>query len=357
MSFYWGNKNHILYRQDNEGDENYSLYSVNIESKKIKCLTCFKNSNTTIIDLHAKVPEEVIIGLNKREPQFSDVYWLNIETGELRMVQKNPGNVRNWMVDNDGVVRIAYAEDVLYRNDMESEFEKLNRREGATYLYDHKDDNLRKIGEATPWLNEDDMAEMRPIEFNSRDGLAIHGYLTIPRGIEAKNLPLIVNPHAGPQWGLKMQDDISDGVYWLIGQGIADKDRIAIFGWSFGGYAALARLAFTPDLYACGIDFWGVSNYFTFYNNFPPQWKPFMGEINRRWGDAVADAVQMRQTSPVFHAANIKAPVFIGHSANDSFWPISLNSKFSSPERPGIASYVSGSGRTWNYLSLKSDTE
>ena len=119
------------------------------------------------------------------------------------------------------------------------------------------------------------------------------------------------------QWGRKMQDDITDGVNWLIEQGIADEDRIAIFGWSFGGYAALAGVTFTPDLYACGIDFWGITNYFTFYNNFPPQWKPYMAEINRRWGDAVSDSLLMYQVSPVFHAKNIKAPVFIGQSAND----------------------------------------
>jgi len=72
-----------------------------------------------------------------------------------------------------------------------------------------------------------------------------------------------------------------------------------------------------PDLYACGIDFWGISNYFTFYNNFPPQWKPYMAEINRRWGDVVSDSLLMYQVSPVFHVKNIKAPVFIGQSAND----------------------------------------
>ena len=93
--------------------------------------------------------------------------------------------------------------------------------------------------------------------------------------------------------------------------------RITIFGWSYGGYAALAGITFTPDLFACGIDLWGMSNYFTFYNSFPPQWKPYMGDINRRWGDAVADSLQMYQTSPVFHVENIKAPILIAQSAND----------------------------------------
>lgn len=488
-NFYWGTTNYVLYEQDNEGDENYKLYRLDIQTKEITCLTDFENSNTSIIDFYAKNPNEIIIGLNKRDPECSDVYQLNILSGELRMVEQNPGDVRDWMVDNNGVVRIAYAEEVLYRKDEKSEFKKLidnegeddtftihyftpdnknvyayssigrdkiaiveydlddnkevkvlfedsvydafgdderdyfeyskskqkliyavytakkrtlrffdadmqniynklkekvgnyeinfmsfsdnlntfifyassDRLEGTTYFYDYANDNLQLISKATPWLDEYEMAEMKPIEYKSRDGLTIHGYLTIPKGMEDKNLPVIVNPHAGPQWrnslgfdpfvqfyanrgyavlnvnfrgsagygkeflragfkqwGLKMQDDITDGVNWLIEQGIADKDRIAIYGLSFGGSAALAGITFTPDLYACGIDFWGTSNYFTWYNGFPPRWKPYMAQIHRRWMDPSVDSLQMYQTSPVFHVKNIKAPVFIAQSANDS---------------------------------------
>ena len=488
MHIYWSNENAILYRQDTEGDENYKLYYLNVESKKIKCLTDYENSNTSIIDLYSKQPNEIIIGLNKRDIECSDVYRLNILTGQLRLIAQNPGNVRRWMVDNNGVVRIAYAGDVLYRKDDKSKFKKLvenegeddtfiihyftpdnknvyaysnisrdkiaiveydldsnkevrvlfedpiydafgdderdyfeysaskqnliyalytaekrtlhffdedmekiynklkeiigdyeiqftsisddfktflfyassDRSEGTTYLYDHTNDELQLISKATPWLDENEMAEMKPIQYTSRDGLTIHGYLTIPKGMEAKNLPVIVNPHAGPQWrnswgfnefvqflanrgyavlqvnfrgsegygkkfmqagfrqwGLKMQDDITDGVTWLIEDGIADKSRIAILGWSFGGYATLAGVTFNPDLYACGIDFWGPSNKFTAYNAFPPQWKPYMAEIHRRWFNPSVDSLQMHQTSPVFHTENIKAPVFIAQSAND----------------------------------------
>jgi dipeptidyl aminopeptidase/acylaminoacyl peptidase len=117
------------------------------------------------------------------------------------------------------------------------------------------------------------------------------------------------------QWGLKMQDDITDGVKWLIQKGIADPKRIAIFGWSFGGYAALAGITFTPDLYACGVDFWGISNYFSLYRSFPTYWPK--DRINERWGDIVKDSLQMYNTSPVFHARNIKAPVLILQGEND----------------------------------------
>ncbi|GAG00529.1 unnamed protein product, partial [marine sediment metagenome] len=130
MRFYWGTENQILYQQDTEGDENYKLYRLNTLSKEIICLTDFENSNTSIIDFYAKDPAEIIIGLNKRDPELSDVYRLNILTGELRMVEQNPGYVRSWMVDNDGVVRIAYAGDVLYRKDEKSEFKKLIDNQG-----------------------------------------------------------------------------------------------------------------------------------------------------------------------------------------------------------------------------------
>ena len=130
MRFYWGTENEILYLQDSEGDENYKLYRLNIRSKEIECLTDFENANTTIIDFFAKNPNEIIIGLNKRNPECSDVYRLNIKTGKLRMVEQNPGHVRSWMVDNGGVVRIAYAGDVLYRKDERSKFKKLIDNEG-----------------------------------------------------------------------------------------------------------------------------------------------------------------------------------------------------------------------------------
>jgi dipeptidyl aminopeptidase/acylaminoacyl peptidase len=236
-----------------------------------------------------------------------------------------------------------------------------DRQPGVYYLYDVQNDKLRLLGESAPWLNEDHLATMDSISFKARDGLTIHGYLTLPQGRRARMLPLVVNPHAGPQWrntwgwdakaqflasrgyavlhvnfrgslgygkafmragfrqwGLKIQDDISDGVNWLVEQGVADPERIAIFGWSFGGYATLAGLTFTPDLYSCGVNLWGISNYFTLYESFPAYWKPFLTQINERWGDVVADSLQMFATSPVFHVDRIRAPLFIAQGANDS---------------------------------------
>ncbi|TFH48080.1 MAG: S9 family peptidase, partial [Bacteroidia bacterium] len=206
---------------------------------------------------------------------------------------------------------------------------------GSYYLHDSETGKIEKIADSKPWLDEKEMADMIPVEYTSRDGLTIHGYLTFPRGYNmnnAKNMAVVVNPHGGPwardiwrfspmvqflanrgyvvfqmnfrgsqsygkafsqlsrkQWGRTMQDDITDGVNWLIGKGIADPSRIAIYGSSYGGYATLAGITFTPDLYAAAIDFCGISNLFTYLKSFPPMWKPVLDMYYELVGDPVKD--------------------------------------------------------------------
>ncbi len=233
---------------------------------------------------------------------------------------------------------------------------------GSFYLYNSKTPSLEKITDVAPWIDDNQMAEMKPISYQSRDGLTIHGYLTLPKGIDAKNLPVVINPHGGPwhrdqwgynpevqflanrgyavlqmnfrgstgygkafweasfkQWGQNMQNDITDGVKWLIEQGIADSTRIAIYGASYGGYATLSGVAFTPELYACAIDYVGVSNLFTFMETIPPYWKPFLDMMHEMVGDPSIekDSLMLRASSPVFHVDKIKAPLFIAQGAND----------------------------------------
>lgn len=232
---------------------------------------------------------------------------------------------------------------------------------GRFYYHDDATGKAELLADRTPWLKEEDMATMEPITYTSRDGLTIHGYLTLPKGREAKDLPLVVNPHGGPwardqwgynneaqflanrgyavlqmnfrgstsygrafweksfkQWGKTMQDDITDGVQWLIKQGTVDPKRVAIYGGSYGGYATLAGLTYTPDLYACGVDYVGVSNMFTFMNTIPPYWKPYLDMFHEMVGDpATADSVLLREVSPVFHVDKIKVPLFIAQGAND----------------------------------------
>ena len=231
---------------------------------------------------------------------------------------------------------------------------------GAYYYYDLTLDNLIKITDLSPWLDENILAKMIPIEYKSRDGLSIHGYLTLPVNSTSKNLPVVINPHGGPwardswgydsevqflanrgyavlqmnfrgslgygrkfweisfkQWGKRMQDDITDGAQWLIEQRIADPKRIAIYGGSYGGYAVLAGLCFTPGLYCCGIDYVGVSNLFTLLETIPPYWKPLLEMEYEMLGHPERDKDLFIEISPAFHAENIKVPLFVAQGAND----------------------------------------
>jgi dipeptidyl aminopeptidase/acylaminoacyl peptidase len=235
-----------------------------------------------------------------------------------------------------------------------------DRTPGGRYLYDQKTDSVTKLGDINAKLPVEAMASMQPVSYTSRDGLTINGYLTLPVGRAAKDLACVVHPHGGPwyrdnwgfdpevqflanrglcvlqmnfrgsvgygrafweasfgQWGLKMQDDISDGAQWLIAQGIADPKRIAIYGASYGGYATLAGVTFTPDLYAAGVDYVGVSNLFTFMETIPPYWKPMLPKFYDMVGDPQKDADRLRATSPVFHADRIKVPLLVAQGARD----------------------------------------
>jgi acetyl esterase/lipase len=229
-----------------------------------------------------------------------------------------------------------------------------------TYLVNRKDHSSKLLYDGNGNIDPAHMAPMKPVEYIARDGLKIPGYLTLPVGVEQKNLPLVVIPHGGPwlrdywgfnaevqflanrgyavlqpnyrgsigygrkflqasygQWGLAMQNDITDGVLWLIKEGIADPGRVGIYGGSYGGYAALAGAAYTPDLYAAVIDYVGVSNIFTFINSIPAWWEPQRELLYTRIGNPELDSDRLRATSPVFSADKITAPLFIAHGAND----------------------------------------
>ena len=231
---------------------------------------------------------------------------------------------------------------------------------GGYYFYDVKTDKFEKLADFKPWLKEDNMAEMKPVKYTSRDGLTINAYLTLPKGVEAKNLPVVINPHGGPwardswgfnpevqflanrgyavlqmnfrgstgygrkfwessfkQWGRTMQDDVSDGVKWLIKEGIADSTRVAIYGGSYGGYTTLAGITLTPELYCCAVDYVGVSNMFTFMNTIPPYWEPYRKMFYEMVGDPKKDSLLLAEVSPVFHVDKIKCPLYVAQGAND----------------------------------------
>ena len=488
--YFWPNNERILYLKDTGGDENFKLYGVNIDNSNPIAYTEFDGVRTQIIDDLPDLPNEVIIGLNKRNPQVFDPYRLNLETGKMEMIAENPGNIQGWLFDHNGKLRVAFAivdgvnvsilyretesdewktvlttsfkdnispefftfdnknviatsnlgrdksavvefdiangkeVKVLYENadydvssvsyskkrkvltsanytsskrekhffdrktkdlfkhlhkelgDYEIAITGMNKNEdvfiirtysdrslGAYYIYDANTREIEKITDVSPWIDEDKMANVFPVTYKTRDGLTIHAYLTLPNGLTpktAKNLPTIINPHGGPwardgwgfnpevqflanrgyavfqmnfrgstgygkkfweasfkEWGLTMQDDITDGTNWLIEKGISNPDKIAIYGASYGGYATLMGMVKEPKLYAAGVDYVGVSNMFTFMQTIPPYWEPMLKMMYEMVGNPKTDSLMLRKVSPVFHVDKIIAPLFIAQGAND----------------------------------------
>jgi dipeptidyl aminopeptidase/acylaminoacyl peptidase len=206
------------------------------------------------------------------------------------------------------------------------------------------------------------LAEMRPVEIRARDGLVLNAYLTLPPGAVPRRLPLVLYVHGGPwsrdrwgfdpvgqwfanrgyaalqvnfrgsdgfgkkflhagdhQWGFAMHDDLIDAVNWAVKEKFADPKRVAIFGGSYGGYAALAGAAFTPDVFRCAVDIVGPSNLFTLIQSIPPYWKPMVALFLQRIGnlDDPSDRELLRRASPLFAARKITIPLLIGQGAND----------------------------------------
>ena len=235
---------------------------------------------------------------------------------------------------------------------------------GVYYSYDKEKDEFKELYNLMPQLKEEDMAEMRPITFTSRDGITLHGYITLPKAaLDGQKVPLVVNPHGGPQgirdsWGFnpetqlfasrgyatlqvnfrisggygkeflqsgfkqigrKAMDDVEDGVKYVIEQGWVNPEKVAIYGGSHGGYAVLRGLTKTPDLYNCGVDYVGVSNLFTFMKTIPPYWKPYLKIIKEIWydEDIPEEKAIMEEVSPVYQIDKIKKPLFVVQGAND----------------------------------------
>ena len=234
---------------------------------------------------------------------------------------------------------------------------------GAVYLYDRDQQTLGKLYDSRPELPSDHLAPMQAIRYKARDGREIPGYLVTPKGVPAENLPTVILPHGGPwfrdywgyhpwvqflanrgyavmqpnfrastgygkaflnagngEWGTGiMQHDITDAVKHLVDAGIADPEQVAIMGASYGGYATLAGVAFTPDLYAAGVSIVGPSNIITLLDSIPPYWGPTKQMFMRRVGDPddEEDRARLTAQSPFFHAENIEAPLLVIQGAND----------------------------------------
>ena len=482
----------VFYLQDQGGDENWHLYGVGLDGGAARDLTPFEGVRAENLITDPKHPNEVLVGLNKRDPSLFDMYRLDLESGELVLDTENPGDVVGWITDadfriraaeamdptnGDTIIRVRSADDAPWRellrfpfgenggaygfdesgerlfvtsslgsdttrllavdadsgkvldelaaspnsdvdgvlihptehriqavefNYLKPEWTVLDDaiRDDFAYLRDVADGSL-SIADRTladdrwivayqpddgpvgyylyqreprgakllfvtrPELKEYDLTEMRPVLIPARDGLTLPAYLSLPAHIDAKRpespLPMVLLVHGGPwarddwgydpqtqwlanrgyavlqvnfrgstgfgkaflnagnnEWGVgAMQHDLTDSVKWAVEQGIADPKKVCILGGSYGGYAVLAGLAFTPDLYACGVDIVGPSHIKTLFESIPPYWEPMKKEMVLRVGDVEQDPALNRRISPFFHAERIDAPLMVLQGAND----------------------------------------
>ena len=339
--------NKQIYVSSNVGRDKKAIFKYDLESgKETKCI--FEHTNVDVKTLIMSKKRKEILGVK----YVTDKY-------EYKIFDKDFEKIYNFI--NEKLPN--YENHIVSHDKNESKliiYSTSDKTLGSYYLFNVVTWELTKLFNISPWLKESEMASMKPISYTSKDGLDIHGYLMLPNGEKTNDLPLIVIPHGGPwtrdvwrfspiaqflanrgyailqmnfrgssgygrkflemgykQWGLKMQDDITDGVQWAIDQGIADPKRIAIFGGSYGGYAVLSGITKTPELYAAAIDYVGVSNIFTLFETIPPYWEPVREIFYEMIGHPEKDKEQLIATSPIFHADKIKTPLFIAQGTND----------------------------------------
>jgi dipeptidyl aminopeptidase/acylaminoacyl peptidase len=228
------------------------------------------------------------------------------------------------------------------------------------HLYHRSSPQLDFLFSTQPKLEQFSLSPMNPITYSARDGMKLHGYLTLPLEVDPHNLPSVLLVHGGPwsrdswgldglvqwlanrgyavmqinfrgstgygkehvnagnkEWSKKMHLDLLDGKEWLVSQGIADPDKVAIYGGSYGGYATLVGLSYTPDEFCCGVDIVGPSNLITLLNTLPPYWNPLKASMDRRIGSLEEDEEFLKACSPLFKCNHIRKPLLIGQGAND----------------------------------------
>jgi dipeptidyl aminopeptidase/acylaminoacyl peptidase len=482
----WDGKT-VLYLQDQDGDENFHVYGVDLETRNIRDYTPFQGVRASVIRTSHKRPDQILVQMNLRKRELMDVYRVNLRTGALELDTENPGDVAGWMADHNMVVRSAEvatpeggteirvrtgarapfkswmkvgpeetlevhgftpdgkglylassvgsdtarlverslatgAEKVLAespkvdlgpvmvhptrhtvqaagfpvgRNEwkvldpsVQADFDGIGKLADGDFFISSRDlldqqwmvgftmdsgpiryyrwDRQAKQGTFLfvhqPKLEGLALAKMKHVVIPARDGLELNSYLTLPVGVEPKNLPMVLWVHGGPwardqwgfnptvqwlanrgyavlqvnfrgsvgfgkkflhagdrQWGLKMHDDLIDAVNWAVKEGYADPKKVAIGGGSYGGYAALAGATFTPDVFRCAVDIVGPSSLHTLIRSIPPYWKPILSMFKQRMGDVEdpKDAELIKAASPLFSAHKIKIPLLIGQGAND----------------------------------------
>lgn len=483
--YFWTyNQEQLIYLQDADGDENFHLYQVNIQSNIVRDLTPFQGVKAQVVDLNHNCPDQILVGMNLKNPQSFDVYLINLNNGAVEFNTHNPGNIISWTADAQFQVRAAIAStedggsDLFYRETTEKSWKTMRHwgpnEEGGPilfsddgkilyisgnhdanaqrllaldlaccqeqvvaedpqydisgiithpttctieavgfykdklewqildesifadfeflkaakkgefrivdrtlddlnwlvayftddgpiyyYTYDRTAKTTKFLFTNQPELEGLKLAPMEPISYAARDGLTIHGYLTKPVGVSAPTSAVLL-VHGGPwardtwgyraqaqwlanrgyvvlqvnfrgstgygkdflnagnrEWGAKMHDDLVDGVNWLVEKGIANKDKIAIMGASYGGYSTLVGLTFTPEVFAAGVDIVGPSSLITLTQTIPPYWEPLKKQFFYRVGNLETEPDFLQSRSPLFFVDKIQKPLLIGQGAND----------------------------------------
>jgi dipeptidyl aminopeptidase/acylaminoacyl peptidase len=491
---FWAYTNqHVIYIQDVNGDENWHVYRVDLNTNETLDLTPIQGVQALVQEVSYKHPHEIIVGLNDRDPRLHDLYRVSLDSGERRLIQQNTEGFSSFVTDDEYNVRFALkmtpdgGSEAFRRTEaggwelftkvgMEDSLSTypmgFDKTRKVLYMYDSRgrntsaltainldtgqetvlaedpkadvgdvlihptEKNIQAAGftyERKRWRVLDDavgrdleylstiadgeieiasrtlddrhwmvvyvmdngpvryyrydrdarraeflfttrkalegapLAKMHPVVIKARDGLDMVCYYTLPPqsgdgAIPNRRLPMVLFVHGGPwardfwgydphhqwlanrgyavlsvnyrgstgfgkefinagnmEWGRKMHDDLIDAVQWAIAQGIADPRRIAIMGGSYGGYATLAGLTFTPDVFACGVDVVGPSNLVTLMETIPPYWEPIVAVFTTRVGDHKTEEGRtfLMQRSPLTYVDRISKPLLIGQGAND----------------------------------------
>lgn len=324
-----------------------AIYRMNVDAMQLGDLVC----EDSVYDVDGVVWSKArnrIVGVHYIADR-ERYQWIDEEYARRQQIldRSLPGMVNEQReVSDDGTKILVYS--------------YADREPGVYYLFDQVNKKIEELAVVRPKIDPATMAKSTPVTYQARDGLTIHAYLTLPVGREPKNLPFIVNPHGGPfgirdqwrfspevqflanrgfavlqpnyrgsggygteferkgyrQWGRAMQDDLSDGVKWAIEQGIADPKKVVILGASYGGYATMAGLAFTPELYCAGVNYVGVTD----LKIIALSGRDFRGARDwrqSRLGDLYKDADELYDRSPVNFAQNIRVPVFMAYGRRD----------------------------------------
>jgi dipeptidyl aminopeptidase/acylaminoacyl peptidase len=371
----------ILYRTT-EAQPFKTLFTTNFKSSvrpigfspKKDCLYALSNrgrDKTALVEIDCRTGKEIRIIFSAENVDVSDAEYSNLHQ-KIRYATYTTWKSQRVFLDEESKrifadLSIKLPATEIRLSDANASEDKwiirtfTDKNPGAFYLYHVKTKKLSQLAVVNTAIKPMELCAMKPITYTASDGQTLQGYLTLPQGKSPKNLPLVVLPHNGPnarnswtynaevqflanrgyavfqvnyrgstgygkkfwtagfkQWGKRSQYDITDGVHWLIKQGIADPKRVGIYGFSFGGYSALWGLCFEPKLYACGASYSGISNLFSYLKDIPPYYRPYRLMYEEMVGNPEADADYFRQVSPIFHTENMVAPLLVAQGARDS---------------------------------------